>query len=229
MGIGTRIALFVGIPAIIIIAVGFALRMFQPTIFSSASAIGETLAGIFTRPVTGFIGSISGAFADLPDIVIDVPGLVIGGGGVTFGDGNGELVAPPPGEVPFMGGTITTPPGCFINANGQIECPTPPIFTPPPPPSNGGLIPPAEASELTPREGSLAVDISGQGLTSLPISEIIGLTPGVLGLFDILGTEQVEFLPLSLEAIQFFQESGQELRLSGQLFEEIKNIGDIDF
>jgi len=226
MGIGTRIALFVGVPAVIIVAVGFALRMFQPTIFSSATAIGQTLAGIFTRPVTGFFGGISEAFADLPDIEIKVPGINLTGGLFTFTQEEPALTPPAPGPAPFMGGTIETPPGCTVDSLGRISCPTPPIFTPGPS-GNGDIIPSAEGSELTPREGSLPFQTSTSApLMRTSIEEIIRMFPGAVGLFDIRDIEGIDFIPLSALRIQ--QLGGEEeLRFSGQLFEEIRGFSDI--
>jgi len=213
--------LFVGVPAIIIVAVGFALRTFQPQIFSSASAIGETFAGIFTRPVTGFFGSISQAFADLPDIEVKVPGINLTGGLFTFTqeqqprDIGGETGLVPGGSVEFQPGTMFDP------NTGIIEGPPPEITRDQP------FIPEAEATELTPREGSLPFQTSTSAqLMRTSIEEIIRMFPGAVGLFDIRDIAGIDFIPLSAQRIQ--QLGGEEeLRFSGQLFEEIKGFGDI--
>ena len=109
MGIGFTLVKFVGIPAVIIVALGAALNFFRPQIFGAASSVGEVFTGIFTQPIRGAIDQINQSIGDLPDINIDIPGINITGGGINitnpfegfefpdlFGGGNGDTAPPTP-------------------------------------------------------------------------------------------------------------------------------------
>lgn len=226
MGLGLNLALFVGIPVAVIVTLGFVLNRFRGEILGSASALGSVFAGIFTSPVTGFLEQISTAFSDLPDIQIKIPGINIEQGLFTITQ-----------ETPGTGGIVngvTIPPGCSIGPQGQLDCPTPPTFdvcAENPELCNGGL-PGAEAAGFTLFEG-------GSILVNFPIrpgetesrrfrlsrEEIVEEFPRAIGIFDILATPETEFFPFSVEAARFI--GLENIRLSGQLFEEIKNVSDI--
>jgi len=221
MGLGASIALFVGVPVAVIVGLGFVLNQFRDPILRSAGAVGGVLAGIFTRPVTSFIDVVSTAFSDLPDIQIRIPGFNIEQGLVTFDTppipgniipGTDELL---PGVTP---GGITIPEGCTVRADGTISCPTPP---------STNLFPEAEGAGFTifgvPGSSILLTDLFTGERERVTRPEIIERFPEAVGLFDLLATQATEFLPLSANLVE--QLGGQEqLRLSGQLFEEISSV-----
>ncbi len=229
MGIATSIALFVGLPAVAIVAIGFLFTRFRGQILGSASAVGETFAGIFTRPVSGFIETVSTAFTDLPDIGIRLPGINISGGLFRFIQ---EAAAISPGNIipgtdmlepGITPGGVTIPEGCTLNPDGTTFCPTPP---------SADLFPEAEAAGLTIFQGgSILVNLPplpGEGdlrLKRLTREEIIDIFPAAVGLFDILSTKATEFIPLSVSDLRQFAPG--EIRLSGQLFEEFPTVSDI--
>lgn len=206
---------------------GFLITFFREPLLKGAQQLGETVAGVATRPFTAGIETLSTAFKDLPDIQFRLPGIKLTGGLFTFEQ---EEAEPEPGEIipgtdelepGLLDGGVTLGKGCKVNPDGTIECPTPPTFE-----ADPGMIPMAEAVGLTPRQGALPIEIGGQ-IERRSIADIIAISPEAVGLFDILGTQKVEFLPLGVPAVEFFQEAGQRLRLSGQLFEEIRGIGQV--
>jgi len=203
------IALFVGIPIAVIVGLGLLANTFRSQILGSASALGEVFGGVFTRPVTGFIEQLSGAFSDLPDIDINVPALNIQGGGVNIGAPNGNGFELPNACSLFGIGcdeeTTMTEPG-----PGPTPGPGPEIDQP----QFGGRF--AEQFRVTGIEGSVSFE------------ELQQLQPGaVVGLFDILGTKETEFLPFNVAGVQGSLEAGQRLRLSGQVFQDIRGIKNV--
>jgi len=226
LGLGLNIALFVGIPAVVIVGLGLVFTRFRGEILGGASAVGTTFAGIFTRPVTGFIETISSAFSDLPDIDIQIPGINLTGGLFTFTQ-EASAISPgniipgtdvlQPGETPEG---VTIPEGCRVNPDGTISCDTPPTATDPTDPASiPGFIPTAEGSELTPFAESFLFQTSPDApLMRGSLEEILAVVPGAIGLFDFIGTPQVEFIPVAENQLEFF---GESIRFSGQLFQEI--------
>jgi len=236
MGLGSRIALTVGIPIAVIVVGGLLLERFKEPILGAATGLGSSLGQIITRPISGFIGGISAQLGSLPDIDLRIPGINLSiGQGTIFQEGPGPSSLAGK-EVEFGNGTLKIPQGCTVLPSGQVSCPTPPTFerdepppkevTPPPPPPP---VPEAEAAGFTifgdPRKTILVG--SGSPFQRKTREQIIAENPNAVGLFDILSTKQTEFLPLSPEAVAFFQDKGQELRLSAQLFTEIKNVGQV--
>jgi len=227
------IALFIGIPVAVIVGLGFVLNTFREQIVSSASATGSVFASIFTSPITGFIEQVSGAFSNLPDIGINVPRLNIGGGGITlFGQdiGNISLEAPlgvdQPGGPPDIDDVPLAPDETLACRLFGIGCPsggppTAPIPDPGPTPGPGpmeefgGRF--AQSFRVTGIEGSVSFE------------ELQRLQPGaVVGLFDVLGTPETEFLPFNVAGVQSSLEMGQRLRLSGQVFQDIRGIKNVE-
>ena len=205
------IALFVGIPAAVIVGLGLVFTTFRDTILTSSRNLGSVFTGIFTEPISGAIEQVSGAFSDLPPIRIDVPNLQFGGGGVSlFGQDIGnfleQLLGQDNGEMPS------------VNGNGDTPTPTP---TPTPPMEEPGPLFGGRFAEF------FNVSTS-QGVQRLSFEEVQGLQPGnVIGFFDVLGTSETEFLPFNVQQVQASLEAGQRLRLSGQIFEDIKGIRNV--
>ena len=193
MGIGFTLVKFVGIPAVIIVALGAALNFFRPQIFGAASSVGEVFTGIFTEPLRGAIGQINRSLGDLPDINIQIPTLNIGGGGISLPD-----IGDPLGDLSNF---------LFPPAEGS---PMPPPL--PPPETEVG-------PSFTLLSGSLPVSLS-TGLERISRSDIIERFPGTLALFDIRSTPKVEFLPFGEAGILSAVEQGLDLRVSGQIFQE---------
>ena len=176
MGLGLNIALFVGIPAAVIVGAGFLLNRFRGTITSSATSIGSTLGTIFTAPVAGFIGGVSEQLGGLPDIDIRIPGINVTGGLFRFTqeqsprDIGGET-----GRVP--GGTVEFEPGTMFDPNTGIISGDPPVITPDQP-----FIPEAEAAGLTERPGSILIGLPGE-LSRQNVSDIVRENPEAVGGF----------------------------------------------
>jgi len=226
MGLGLNIALFIGIPAAVIVGLGLVFTRFRDPILGSASAVGETFAGVFTRPVTGFVETISTAFSDLPDIQIRLPGFDIVQGLVTVSAE--EQISPGniiPGTDELLPGVtpegVTIPEGCRLNADGTISCPTPPTTN---------LFPEAEAAGFTifgqPGSSILLTDPFTGERERVSRPEIIERFPEAIGLFDLRATQATEFFPLSANLVEQLG-GGDQLRLSGQLFQEIPTVESI--
>ena len=196
MGIGFTLVKFVGIPAVIIVALGATLNFFRPQIFGAASSVGEVFTGIFTQPIRGAIEQINQSIGDLPDINIEIPSLNITGGGFNITN-------------PFEGFEL---PDIFGGGNGESLSMSP--ISPPLPPPETEVGP-----SFTLLSGSLPVSLS-TGLERISRSDIIERFPGTLALFDIRSTPKVEFLPFGEAGILSAVEQGLDLRVSGQIFQE---------
>jgi len=202
------IALFVGIPAAVIVGLGFLLNTFRGTILGSARSVGEVFTGIFTEPISGAVEQISGAFSNLPDIDVRIPALNIGGGGITlFGEDIATSFENAINDIPDP---LPEPTGRFErNRPGRGGGGTPI-------PRMEEVIDPLSREDLLP--GSLVVSLSG-GQRRLTRQEIFSQFPGTIALFDVLNTDPVEFLPFTQVGAEQSLRLGQDLRVSGQLFE----------
>jgi len=222
MGIFGFLAGRIGLPLVLIAGAGALIFAFRTQLVAGASGLGSTVGQVITTPFTSFFESVRNAFANLGDININIPGINITGGGFNFDLFNtgGETVVNP-NPFPFGDGTAQFPPGCTVDNNGIISCPTPPIFTPGDTEVGGS---PTPSQELTIFQGGsfrTAVTLPSGFAGIRTRAEIIEQFPGVIGLFDVLGTSNVEFLPLTLE--QVLSQQG-DLRLSSQLFEEVSSL-----
>jgi len=203
MGIGTSVALKIGIPIAIISAVGLGLFAFRTQIVGAVRGGAQTLGQIVTEPIGGFFQGIQTGLESIPTTIdFTFPTF-------TFGAG-----APPPTNG---GGSFLDDIGKFFDNlfNPGTDIPLPP--TPPPPFEE------QQTSELTALGGSLAFQTgSSQPQMSATRASIIAAFPDVVGLFDIIDTPQTEFIPLTQAGIQFV--GADELIFSGQLFEEIGSL-----
>jgi len=228
LGIGLSLALFIGIPAAVIVGLGYVFTQFRDPILGSAQSVGETFAGIFTRPITGAIGTLSTAFGDLPDFEIKLPGINITQGTVKITE-ESETESILAGQtVPSGGVNVMIPKDTMVDPEtGIVSSSTPPVVVP-------SGIPQAFGDELTIFQPQQSILVN---LPSLPggseirrdrltRDEIIDIFPEAIGLFDILSTEKTEFIPLSVQEVKGFGGS-DGVRLSGQLFEEISNVSQI--
>jgi len=225
MALGLNIALFIGIPAAVIVGLGYVFTQFRDPILGSASSLGETFAGIFTRPITGAVQTFSTAFSDLPDFDVRLPGINISQGRVTVTE-ESETESKLAGEtVPVPGlGDVFIPPSTMIDPEtGIVTSDTPPVVV------RGST--PQELTIFEP-ERSILVNLPDRiGDTErrrerLTRREIIDIFPDVIGLFDVRATKATEFIPLSARLIQELGGS-EDFRLSGQIFEEIPSIESI--
>jgi len=230
MGILSSVIGRIGIPIALIAATGLLLFSFREQIGGAIRGGAQVVGGAISQPFTGFFQGLEKGFEGIPEqIKIPFPGF-------EFAFGTGKVTTPnldPPkqGEQEFMGGTLTTPAGCVRLEDGRVSCPSPPTFErKADAPRTPAFIPEAEASELTLIQGGsiLVGTNTGRGtLTRKTREQILAENPNAVGLFDLLSTERTEFLPLGTAAVEFFQKEGQGLRLSGQIFKEIKNVGDV--
>lgn len=202
MGLGLNLLLFVGIPAVAIVALGTVLNFFREPILGGARATGEVFTSIFTEPVRAGVEQISTAFSDLPDIAIRVPRIVLDIPDI-----------PNPFEGLFGNGSDTETPSlpAIVDAPGQV-------------PGRESRVNPRDpvldvTPELTLLPGSLPVSLAG-GTQRISRSEIIEKFPDTLALFDVRATPGTEFLPFSRAGILSAVEEGLGLRVSGQIFQE---------
>lgn len=214
MGLATKIALGVGIPAAIIVAAGYFLNKYKPVIQQSAGAVGSSFADIVAEPVKGFFGQIENAFADLPDTNIRIPGINLTGGLFTF-----KQEEPPRDISGETSDGVTFGEGTTFDPNTGIIEGTPPTFD---------ILPEAQGAELTPRQGSLPFQTgTQQPLTRESIADIIKQFPNAVGLFDLLDIPGTQFVPLAAYNVESI--GAENLKFSGQLFEEIRGFGDIQY
>jgi len=217
----------------IALAVGaaFLLSRFSGQIGNIFSSAGETIGGAIGRPISGFIGGLSAQLGKLPDFDLRIPGvnIQVGQGTIAFDGDNASALA---GQDVRQGETIVhIPDTTVVNPDGTVESDTPPVIVNPPtdviqdsplPPG----IPQAEAAELTKRSGFKFIPIDDPNKPRVTFDEFRNLFPGAVGVFDLPQTQRTEFLPLGVEALEFFQSVGQTPKLSFQVFNEIKNTGD---
>jgi len=225
--------LFVGIPAAVIVGLGALFSAFRDPILGSARNLGEVFQGIFTQPVVGFIGGISEAFGNLPNINVRIPSLNISGGGINIPENFFNILPNigQPGGQPDIDDVPLAPDETLLCRLFGIGCPggeqpQPPIPEPEPEPP---MMDP-QTGELFGGRFAESFNVqTSQGVQNLSFEEVQGLQPGaVLGLFDVLGTQETEFLPFNLAGVQGSLEAGQRLRLSGQVFQDIRGIGDVE-
>jgi len=215
-----------GVTLAIGVVAAFLIARFRDPLENIFQSAGQAVGGFVSKPIAGFIQGFSAIAGDLPDIDISLPSINIKQGTLNF-TGTDDTSSLAGKTVPFGGGTVSIPEGCKVNPDGTVSCPTPPIFNPPDP--QPSFIPEASGAGLTIRDPTFKLPIvtTAGTLKITSIQDIVAQNPNAIGLFDLLKSKTVEFLPLSVEAVKFFQESGQDLRLSGQLFEEFKTIGDV--
>jgi len=224
MGILTTILSRVGIPLAIAVIAGIVISTFREQIIGGITAGASTIGQAITTPFGAILQGFNQGFGAIPEFIdFRLPEFRFLGFGATGGTPP-PLTPPPAGTVPFMGGTITTPAGCTIDPQGRISCPTPPIFTPPtgtpPPPQVQGSPPPNPFTLFQGASQRIAVTLPSGFSGIRTRGEIVEQFPDVIGLFDLLSTTKTEFLPLSAQQVQ---EQQADLKLSAQIFEEVKN------
>lgn len=225
MGILSTILTRIGIPLAIAVIAGIAISTFREQIIGGISSGASTIGQAITTPFGAVLSGIQAGFQNIPETI----GFTLPSFQFAFGDSGGQPTPPQAGTVPFMGGQLTTPSGCTIDSQGRISCPTPPIFTPPPSPTPTPSPPPQIMGQPTPSPLTLFQGASFRTAVTLPSGfsgirtrgEIVEQFPDVIGLFDLLGTTRTEFLPLTAQQVQ---EQQNNLRLSSQIFEEVKNL-----
>jgi len=232
MGIGTFIATRIGIPLALAVGAGAILFTFREQITTTIRGGAQVLGEAITLPIAGFVGGLKTGLEEIPsDITIPVPTIKF-----KFGDGNNERI-----KEDFEGFDPNAPRDpTFSDCKtirgdkfGNVFCDGRLIQkgTTGPEQEPVDFMPDEGAAKLTPRMVSLPVgpfaDLPRSGLIRKSVQDIIAENPNAIGLFDVLSTERTEFFPFSAEAVRKSFELGQDLRLSGQLFEEIRGVGDI--
>ena len=225
MGILSSIGARFAIPLVIIAIAGILVVTFRTQLVGGASALGRTAGSVVTAPFTSFIDTVGQAFGNLQDFSVRIPGanLEFGDLSITgrdpfsqlfdFFSGNGGNGGTP--EIPDVpiGDPRRTP---FRDAERfEEDFPDEPIPPPEPTPELFG--------------GRFAESFNVSGAGRLSFEELQATQPGaVVGLFDILGTQTTEFLPFNVQQVQASLEAGQRLRLSGQVFEDIRGIRNVE-
>jgi len=222
MGILSTVLSRIGIPLAIAVIAGIVISSFREQIIGGISSGASTIGQAITTPFGAILSGIQAGFQNIPSEI----GFTLPSFNFAFGEsGGGTPQAPQAGTVPFMGGQLTTPEGCTVDSQGIIRCPTPPIFTPPtgtpPPPQVGGSsVPQTVLSIFQGASQRIAVTLPSGFSGIRTRAEIIAENPNVIGLFDLLSTTKTEFLPLTAQQVQ---EQQANLKLSAQIFEEVKN------
>lgn len=136
-------------------------------------------------------------------------------GGILQGLQTGLEQIPQTFNISFPQFTFTLPTFEFLNAP-SLPDPSQPAF---------GFLPEAGGAMLTPRTGTLPVGPTSEGFVQIQsIADIIAQNPDAVALVDFLATQRVEFFPISVVGITESIARGQQIRISGQLFEEFANI-----
>jgi len=207
MGIGTSVALKIGIPIAIISAVGLGLFAFRTQIVGAVRGGAQTLGQIVTEPIGGFFQGIQTGLESIPTTIdFSFPTFTFGGGGSP----------PPPPATNGGGGSILDDITNFFDDlfNGNVDVP----------PIDEEL-----SGELTQLPGDIRFDTGSfgnvGGAMSGTVEEILAGNVEALGLFDFLGTEKTEFIPLSQSQLEFI--GAENVEFSGQLFEEIASEQDV--
>lgn len=222
-----------GITLAIGVAAAFLINRFRAPLENIFQSTGQALGGIVSKPIFGFLEGFSAVIGKLPDIDIKIPSINIIQGTLNFqGDSNASSIA---GQtVPFgdEGQTVTIPPDTSIDPEtGIVTSTTPPIANPAPTPAPSPLpniLPSAEGATLTPFNVGLVLPVGTAGALERQTREqILANNPNAIGLFDLSFTEGLDFEPLGVEAVKFFQSKGVDVTLSAQLFGEFSNVSDI--
>jgi len=227
MGIVSTVLTRIGLPLALVAGIGFVLFTFRDQIGAAISGGAQVVGEAVSRPFSGFFQGLQSGFGGIPEnINIPFPSF-------SFSFGEPQLQAPKAGSEPFMGGEIITPEGCFVDEKGRIDCPTPPIFIPPPPtnPPPPPSTPPPPLTEQEQFGGRFKEEFNVTGAGRLSFEELqrLGGEGGaIVGLFDVLGTQQTEFLPFTIAGVQASLAAGQRLRLSSQVFQDIRGIKNVE-
>ncbi len=231
-----RTVIGIGVTIAIAVFAAFLLNRFRGPLENIFQSAGQTIGGFIAKPIEGVIQGFSAVAGQFSDIELKLPSIIIKQGTLEFtGDDSSSSLA---GQtVPFNGGQfVEIPPDTVIDPEtGIVTSSTPPKIVPSPEvgptPLPNDILPEAEGASLTlfgDPQATILVGTGGEaGFERLTREEILAQNPNAVGLFDLLETKKTEFLPLGVEAVKFFQQAGQELRLSAQLFEEIPNIRDV--
>jgi len=230
MGILSSIAGRFAIPVVLIAAVGIAIVFFRDPLVAGARALGTTTAQVISSPFTGFINTIGQAFSGLQDIDIRVPGVNVdfGIGSITGTDPFSQFFNLIFGGAGGGGGGGTTQ--TMMDQNG-FDSPTN-VVDPDDPNQDPTLFQPPGA-EPTPAlfGGAFAQEFrieTSEGFQTLSFEELQATQPGtIIGIFDVLGTKKTEFLPFTVSQVQSSLEAGQRLRLSAQVFQDIRGIRNV--
>ncbi len=228
MGIFTSIAKNIGIPLAIAVGAGLLITAFKDQIVGGISSGASTVGQAITSPFGALLSGLQEGLSNIPStFTIPFPTFNFTLGGFNLG-GNGSDDSPfgenPSGESGIGGSDgILDPssPSAFAQALENLRNNTLGLldFT--------KLFPVAEGSLFTLLEGDKRFPTDtlnpalGKTRQFLSRTKIVELFPQAIGLFDILGTQSTEFIPLTAE--QVAELSGLEfggVRLSGQLFEE---------
>lgn len=234
MGIAKSVLTKVGLPLIVVVAAGLILASQKDRIIAAVKAGSETLGQTLTQPIASFIGGAQTGLSNIPSIVtIPFPRFEFTLGGQTTTKDN-KTAIDEAGRLDINQANRnlcrnTLGVICLGESRTEVFGSTPPPSSTPTTPPAPAVIPPPTPALTIIRGGSLPVGTNtGAGqVTRKTREQIIAENPNAVGLFDLLSTSRTEFLPLSPEAVSFFQGQGQQLRLSGQIFQQIKNVGDV--
>ena len=228
MGILSSIGARFAIPLVIIAGAGLLVVLFRDPLVRGASALGRTAGTVVTAPFTSFIDTIGSAFGNLRDFEVRIPGLNLEFGDLSltgrdpfsqlfdFFSGNGGATNGGDPDIPSGLGNDPRRDQFRDAEMFEEDFPNEPLPEPEPELFGGAF---AESFNVQ----------TSEGIQNLSFEELQATQPGaVVGLFDILGTQQTEFLPFNVQQVQASLEAGQRLRLSGQVFQDIRAIGNVE-
>lgn len=226
MGISGTLVSKIGLPVAIIAVAGILLFRFKDPIIKAVSGGASTLGTTLSAPFGSFLSGINEGLKTIPkniDIVFPTFKFKLGDGEGTGKIGNDDatrdqnLCDNTLGILCFNGTKAGAGGMGGKGGDGAVTKPPPDKMQDAPMPSK---------NKLTPISGTRVIStMHGNSFSRMSVENIIGQNPDVIGLFDDINTRQTEFFPLSREAVGILGKSN--LKLSGQLFKEIKGINDI--
>jgi len=212
LGIAGAVFGKLALPLGIIAVIGAGLFAFRSQILGAVQGGASVLGQAITSPISSFFGGIAEGFKGIPESIdFTLPAF-------NFAFGQSDPSNDPIGQLQTdFDNFIKNSQAFFDNLfkSGGQGTTTVPM--------------PLPTNPLTLLGGSVPVSLPGgtQRLSREEVSMLGGEGAQVLALFDIVSTPETEFLPFTQAGVLSAQEFGFEIKFSGQLFEEIKNINDI--
>jgi len=127
-----------------------------------------------------------------------------------------------PDPFDFGDDEVQFPPGCTIDDQGIIRCDKPPSVI-----QDEFSLTPFSPEKRTFFDIFNLQTLERESRDRATRGELIEQFPTALGLFDIIGLKGTERIPLSFNQLRALINTGQEVRLSSQLFEELPNVKSI--
>ena len=226
MGILGTIFGRLGIPLALIAVAGLLIFRFKDPILSAIGGGASTIGQAITTPFGALLQGVQAGFSNIPEqIQFRLPSF-------DFIFGQSDPNNDPLGQLQtdfdnFIANSQAFFDNLFKSGTGGVG--TPPGSTPLPP-GEFPLLEETAGGSLTQFETASGKFVTtsktgGEGQTTMTetLAQILERNREAVGLFDFKFTPQTEFFALSQSEIEFFG-GAEQLKFSGQLFQEISNI-----